>query len=97
MFCSQFNDNLQSRRSTRLSPTPAIQTCPPLLVDTDRILACSIAPQCFKPVTRKAREVGQGQGRIEYFKSLPSLPIKALERPHELSLREEFRTFVPEA
>ena len=56
------------------------------------MLARSIASQRFEPIARETREVGQGQGCIEYFKSLPPLPIKALERPHELALREKLRS-----
>ncbi len=61
------------------------------------MLARPIASQRFEPIAREAREVGQGQGRLEYFKSFPPLSIKALERPHELSFRKELRALVPEA
>src|SRR5436190_23525861 len=73
------------------------KTYPPLLIDADRILARSVASQRFQPIAWKPREIGQGQGRIENFKSFPALPIKALERSNKRSLRKELRAFVPEA
>jgi len=50
----------------------------PLLIDPDRKLASPIALQRFESIAWEARKVSQGQRRIEYFKPLPSLAIKAL-------------------
>ena len=47
-----------------------------------------ITPQRFKAVARESREIGEGDGRIEYFQSFPALPIETLERPHEFALCE---------
>jgi hypothetical protein len=69
----------------------------PLLIDADRILPGPVALQSLKAITRKTREVDKRPRGIEYFQPFPALPIKTLERPHELAICEEFRTFVPEA
>jgi hypothetical protein len=68
-----------------------------LLIDTDRILPGPVASQGFKAVAWKTCQIGEGNGRIEYFSSFPALPIKTLECPHELALCEYLRTFVPKA
>jgi hypothetical protein len=64
------------------------KTYPPLLIDTDLILAGPIASQRFKPVVREAGEVGKPQLRIRDLQAFPTLPIKALERPHEFAFGE---------
>ena len=56
-----------------------------------------VAAQGFKAVAWKTREIGEGDGRVEYFQSFPALPIKALERPHEFALGQKLCAFVPEA
>jgi hypothetical protein len=68
-----------------------------LLIDADRILPSSVAAQGFKAVARKTREIGEGDGRVEYFPPFPALPVKALERPHEFAFCEKLCAFVPKA
>jgi hypothetical protein len=56
-----------------------------------------ITPQRFKAVAWESREIGEGDGCIEYFQSFPALPIETLERPHEFALCEKLRALVLEA
>ena len=50
------------------------------------MLPSPVAAQGFKAVAWKTCQIGEGDGRVEYFQSFPALPIKALERPHEFAL-----------
>jgi hypothetical protein len=60
-------------------------------------LAGPISSQGFKPFARKACEISEGGGCLEYLQSFPALPIEALEWSDELSVCEKLRALVPEA
>src|SRR6266404_6182154 len=61
------------------------------------MLPSPVTLQHLEAVTWKAGEIGKGGGRIEYFQPLPTLPLKALERPHELAPCEQLGALVLEA
>jgi hypothetical protein len=63
-----------------------------LLVDTDRVLPRSVPLQGFKTIAWESCEIGECGRGVEYFEPLPALPIKTLERPHELALGEKLGT-----
>jgi hypothetical protein len=65
-----------------------------LLVDADRVLPSPVAPESFKVVAWKSREIGKGNGCIQYLQSFPSLPVKTLERSYELAPCEKLGAFV---
>ena len=50
------------------------------------MLPASVAAQSFKAVAWKTCEVGKGDGGVKCFQPFPALPVKTLERPHELAL-----------
>jgi hypothetical protein len=68
-----------------------------LLINADRILPGSIAPQGFEAVAWKTGKIGEAERCIEYLQPLPALSVKTLERPHELALGEKLCALVPEA
>ena len=53
------------------------------------MLPRSVSLQDFKTIAWESCEIGEGCRRIEYFEPLPALPIKTLERPHELAFGEK--------
>jgi hypothetical protein len=67
-----------------------------LLVDPDRVLPRSVSLQGFKTIAWESCEIGECGRRVEYFEPLPALPIKALERPYELTFGEKLDTLVLE-
>jgi hypothetical protein len=87
-------DNLDVYRSG--GPRRPFETYPPLLVDADRMLSCSVSLQGFKTIAWKPGEIGKVEGGVKYFEPLPALPVKTLERPHELAFGEKLGALVPE-
>ena len=60
------------------------------------MLSGPVSSQGLQAIARKTCKVGEGEGGVEYFQSFPSLPIKPLERPHELAFCEKLGALVLE-
>jgi len=83
-------------RGTEGSSWPA-KADPPLIVDADTILACSVALQRLKPVAPKSAQVIKARCGVEDGESLRGLPREALECADELAVCERLRPLVPKA
>ena len=81
-------------RGTEDSSWPA-KADPPLIVDADTILACSVAPQRLKAVAPESAQVIKARCGVEDGESLRGLPREALECADELAICERLRPLVP--
>ena len=61
------------------------------------MLPRSVSFQGFKTIAWESCEIGECGRRVKYFEPLPALPIKTLERPHELAFGEKLGTLILEA
>ncbi len=75
-------------------PRP-LEANPPLLVNADRVLHCTVAPQRFQAIAWQTAQVVQACGGGQDFESLVGLPVKTGKFRHALARRKLCRSLIP--
>lgn len=67
---------------------PPFETDPPLIVDTNAVLAFAIASQGLKPVAGQRRKIPHRRSGLDPVELQPGGPIEARECFHPMAFRE---------
>jgi len=70
---------------------------PPLHVDADAELPGPVAFKAFKAVAGQSPQVLETCRGVQYFETLPGLPVETLKLPDKFAPRENLGSFVPVA
>ena len=86
-------NDLDIRRSGR--STAPFETNPPLVVNSDAVLALAVPSQCLKAISRKGGEISKRCSRLHTIKLQTCRPLKAGKRFYMLPGSEIFGPLVP--
>jgi len=81
--------------NVRCSGLRPAEADPPLIVDTNAVLACSISTKRFEAISRWNPKIVKTAGNLQLSELAPSYGLDVYEAPHPMPLGEGLRVGAP--